>query len=261
MKYYYADELNKTAGPVTLEALKELIKEGKLNADPMVVIQGQTDWKLLSATSLQPPSPPTGMTQATQAAEQAKAASKDALEVLKLIATDPVGSLPSAFEKLGSHRAMRAGFALGSVSVVCALFLVYRTISGLGAQAAFGDLFKILLVSVVPFASLLAVCIGIKKLFKGEGALGHDAFIAGTAQLPTTILLLATAILGMGNVEVLIVIGLFSLCLTVLMLFSGFVRIYKIKEQTATYAVPLAILVNVWLCKIIYSSMFSHFLN
>ena len=178
MKLYYADGLNKTAGPVALEALKELINGGKLKADPMVAIEGQADWKLLSATNLQPPPPPTGLTQPAQAAEQARAASKDALEVLKLIATNPVGSLAPAFERLGVHRAMRAGFALGSVSIVCALFLLYRTISSLGAQVPFGDLFKIFLVSVVPFASLLAVCMVIKKLFRGEGVLGHDAFIA-----------------------------------------------------------------------------------
>ena len=49
MKYYYADAQNKTAGPVSLEELQALVKAGALKSDPMVVPDGGTEWKPLSA--------------------------------------------------------------------------------------------------------------------------------------------------------------------------------------------------------------------
>jgi hypothetical protein len=58
MKFYYADAQNQTAGPVTLEELQALIKAGTVKNDPMVVLEGRTDWKPLSATPVQPASAP-----------------------------------------------------------------------------------------------------------------------------------------------------------------------------------------------------------
>ena len=49
MKYYYADAQNKTAGPVSLEELQALVKAGALKSDPMVVPEGGSEWKPLSA--------------------------------------------------------------------------------------------------------------------------------------------------------------------------------------------------------------------
>jgi hypothetical protein len=51
MKLYYADSQNKTAGPVTQEELQVLIRAGVIKNDPMVVVEGGTEWKLLSTIS------------------------------------------------------------------------------------------------------------------------------------------------------------------------------------------------------------------
>jgi VIT1/CCC1 family predicted Fe2+/Mn2+ transporter len=98
-----------------------------------------------------------------------------------------------------------------------------------------------------------------KKLLKGEGTLGHDCFIAGACLLPGAFLALVTAILGEGNLEVIIALGVVFVCLMILMLFSGFTRIYKIKESLATSAVPMTLLVCCWISKVIYTAMFNHF--
>jgi hypothetical protein len=58
MKFYYADAQNKTAGPVTLEELQVLIKTGALNSNLMVVPEGQSEWKPLSAYVGQQPGMP-----------------------------------------------------------------------------------------------------------------------------------------------------------------------------------------------------------
>jgi hypothetical protein len=52
MKYYYLDLQNKTAGPVTLDELSVLIKNGAINNNPMVVVEGGTQWQPLSTVLL-----------------------------------------------------------------------------------------------------------------------------------------------------------------------------------------------------------------
>jgi hypothetical protein len=49
MKYYYADAQNKIVGPVSLDELRALVIAGGLKSDPMVVPEGGSDWKPLSA--------------------------------------------------------------------------------------------------------------------------------------------------------------------------------------------------------------------
>jgi hypothetical protein len=264
MKFYYADQQNKTAGPVSQEELQRLIKEGIIKNDPMVVVEGRSDWKPLSSTNIQS-SPAAGEMpagsppQVSQAAEKTAVACKDALEAFKLFVTDPVGGMPRAFEKLGTQRAVGAGLAFGGVSLVCLCFLIYKIFKIFGAGCTFDDFFKMLMVSAVPFASLLVVCMAGNKMLKGEGMFGHDCFIAGASLLPGAFLALLTAILGIGNLEVIIALGVVSVCLMVLMLFSGFTRIYKIKESLATIAVPVTLLICCWLSKVIYVAMFNHF--
>ena len=123
MNYYYTDAKNQTAGPVTLEALQTLIRDGVVKPDPMVIHEGGTQWQPLSAysrpaagapaaipsgaptaaaaqfcakcgtrltgTSNFCPScgaPSAGGHQAAAAAEKVKAASQDALAAFKILA-------------------------------------------------------------------------------------------------------------------------------------------------------------------------------
>jgi hypothetical protein len=265
MKYYYAEAQNKSAGPACLEEIQRLIEAGTLKKDPMVVAEGQTEWKRLSVTNTRPPAASTavasGQNQAAQIAEQIIAASKNALEAFRVLATDPVGGMPRALDKLGSQRARGAGFAFGAGTVLCLVFLIYRVFSrsGLGTPTPFADLLKMLLVSAVPFASLLAVCAAINKLAKGGIAFGHDCFIAGASLLPTAFFALVAAILGLESTDILASLGVFSFCVTVLMLFSAFTRVYKLTERLASISVPAALLVTFWLSKALCTALLNHF--
>lgn len=49
MKYYYVNTQGKTEGPATLEQIQELVRNGQLKNDPMVIPDGGTNWKALSA--------------------------------------------------------------------------------------------------------------------------------------------------------------------------------------------------------------------
>jgi hypothetical protein len=48
MTFYYLDRQNKTSGPVSWEALQELINQGDLDGNPMVVEEGGSEWKPFS---------------------------------------------------------------------------------------------------------------------------------------------------------------------------------------------------------------------
>jgi hypothetical protein len=260
MKYYYAGPDNKTTGPVTLDEIQTLIKNGTLKSDPMVVPEGSTDWKPLSAHTGQapaggppPPPPPAGSHQAALAAEKAKEASKDALAAFKTLATSPVVGMAPAFNGLGPARAMGAGIAFGVVSALLLVFVSYRMTSGYEHNAGF--FFKSLLASLVPFVSLVAATFGARMVFGGQGGINHDCFVAGASMLPLVLVFLVTFILGPQNYQIIGVCFIFGICLTVLMLFAGLTRISGISEKAATFAVPCVVLISIVLSKVLENAI------
>lgn len=48
MKYYYIDKNNQSAGPASLDEIRALAAAGTIAADPQVVPEGGSEWKLLS---------------------------------------------------------------------------------------------------------------------------------------------------------------------------------------------------------------------
>jgi hypothetical protein len=191
------------------------------------------------------------------AADTVKAASKDALQAFKMFASNPVAGLSVAFESLGQARALGVGITFGALFSLCVLFGIYQLLPEWGRPPGFGGFIKILVVAVMPFISLFGVSVLGRKAFRGEGGFGHDSFIAGASLLPFGFVALLAAILGLGNMEVIAVFTVFTVCLTILMLFAGLTRICKISERSATIAVPLMLIASAWLSKIIYTAMLS----
>ena len=301
MKYYYTDTQNQTAGPVTLEALQTLIRDGVVKPDPMVIHEGGTQWQPLSAysrpaagapaavpsgaptaaaaqfcakcgtrltgTSNFCPScgaPSAGGHQAAAAAEKVKAASQDALAAFKIFATNPVGGLSTAFETLGPTRALGVGLTFGAVFALSVLLAIYRLTSNIGGFSVphdFSFFMKALLISVMPFAGLFGTTILARMSMRGQGSFGHDSFIAGAATLPLSFMALLEFILGAGNMNIVGFFGVFAFCLLVLMLFTGLVRISRITEQLATIAVPAILIVTGFLCKLVGSAVLNSYMN
>jgi hypothetical protein len=191
------------------------------------------------------------------AADKVRVASKDALQAFKMFASNPVAGLSVAFESLGQARALGVGITFGVLFSLCFLLGIYRLLPEWGRPPGFGGFIKTLVVAVVPFISLFGAGVLGRKAFRGEGGFGHDSFIAGASLLPFGFVALLAAILGLGNMEVITVVTLFAVCLTILMLFAGLTRIYKISERSATMAVPLMLIASSWLSKIIYAAMLS----
>jgi hypothetical protein len=182
-----------------------------------------------------------------------KVASKDSLTAFKLLALNPVGELSSAFQSLGEARGLAVGIVFGVVFAICCVLVGHRLIPQWLRPGGF--FFKILVVSFVPFLSLLGASALVRTFFRGRGGLGADSFIAGASLLPFGVLALLGSFLGLGNLEVIALAALFANCLVILMLFAALTRIYALSERQATLAVPLMLVVTAWLCKVVYAAM------
>lgn len=189
------------------------------------------------------------------AAKRTEAVLRDALEALKGFVSNPVDRLPLAFEKLGPSRAGWVGVAYGGVFWLCLILAACRLWPSWSRPHGFGGFIQISLASAVPVLSLFgAVALG-RKIFRGQGAVTHDGFIAGTSCLPLALAALGGFILGFANLQIIALFVLFGVCLTNLMLFAGLTRICKITERDATVAVPLILVTSGWLSKVIYAPL------
>ena len=196
----------------------------------------------------------------SSAADRVKTTSKEALEAFKIFATNPVGGLSVAYERLGDTRAFGVGITFAVVSIICCLVGGYLLLPQfIRSELGGGGIIKAVLVLAVPFASILAVGVAIRAIFHGQGKFGADSFLAGAVLLPLAALVLLAGILGIGNVEVIAIAGVFAICFSLFMVFAGYTSIYKISERLATICVPTMILISAWLMKIIYVAMLKQY--
>ena len=129
--------------------------------------------------------------------------------------------------------------------------------SVLGAVTARG-VYKLFLITCVPFISIALSSALIRKLFSDEeGSFGGDVFVAGIALMPLALVMLITGIVGIANWEVTIVRSVAALCYTIILLYSGCTIIGRIRDTAAAIAVPVMLLLSGWLTKIILTKLFS----
>ena len=191
--------------------------------------------------------------------DEVKARSRDAWAGIKLFAKSPVGGLPQSYAMF-EGRAIQVGAAFAVIYEITFFLGMYMMASraagifGLGirvSDASVGDVFKLLIIGLVPFASLVGAGVLARKVFHGSGVLAGDVYTAGASLLPFGLAVLATAILGAANFEVIIVLLVFALSYNILMLYSGCSRIAGISEAGAAPAVPVMLIISAWLTKVI----------
>ena len=191
-------------------------------------------------------------------ADTVKAAYGSALSALKAFAGDPVGRLPDAYAALGDARALRVGLTYGVVSVLCFLlggYLLLPFREGLFDFLGFGGVLKCLLFGVIPFGCTWLGSLAVRKVLGGQGATGGDAFVAGAALLPTSCAMVLGGLIGFENPGALGALSVLAGCTGVLMLFSGYSRIAGLTERATTLAVPLVVLLTLWLGQRIATSV------
>ena len=181
-----------------------------------------------------------------------------------MFAKSPVGGLAESFALFDDQRAIQVGIIFAIV-YEAALFLgVYilgsKAAGLLGGRLPIGELtaaqmFKVLVLGLVPFASLVGAGALARAIFRGTGRFAGDVYTAGAVLLPSGFLALVASLLGVANMEVILVLALFSLTYSILMLYSGCSRIGNISEAGAAPAVPIILLVSAWITKIIVTAM------
>lgn len=188
--------------------------------------------------------------------EKLKARSQDALNAVKIIAANPVGGLPAAFQSLEKRQAMEVGIAFGVAFELCAVIGLYFLLPRWEGSPGLGEILKLLVLGLVPFAATAGASALARRIFAAPGgSIESDVFIAGTSVLPFGVVFLLAGILGAANFEVIAIAAVFSLSYTILILYTGCTRISGISEQRAAPAVPIIVLITAWLSKILLAAL------
>jgi hypothetical protein len=149
---------------------------------------------------------------------------------------------------------MGVGIVFAVFSILC-MFIGFYVALPAFSRPEFGDSLKFIVFGAIPFLSLLAASAATRKVFGGKGSFHGDCFIAGASLLPFGVLVLVSGILGLANFEITALLVIFALCYGILMLYTGVSRISLVSESRAAFAVPVIIIVSLWLTKIIFGAM------
>jgi len=257
--WYYAEGEEKR-GTFTEEQMKELLSQAKINGNTPVWRKGLEQWQQLKKTELSkyitkemPDLPNTSDAAenakiATQAAlSKAKEATGHAITAIKIIITDPMGGQGKAWQLLGEDRGMLAGLAC--ITSYCLVPLLYLYLNGFSREPVKTQLIFILFVALTPaliaFSSFITSMIFVKN-----SSIKGVTFSTGIAMLPILVNMVAAGILGIGNIEIVIVISIFSLTSFCLLLNAGLIQVHNLSTRVAFWCTPLIITILLYGCKI-----------
>lgn len=188
---------------------------------------------------------------ASEVASKVKSTLNDAIQGLKIFLINPVGGLPVFFQGLGKERALGVGIAFGIAYVVCFVFACQKFLTQFSSNSS---LFNFILASAANFLSIAGASFLTRKLFRGYGSFQGDIFIAGVALVPASLLLLISSLLGITNVEIIVIVMVVAITYTILMIYTGCHKISGIPENAAALAVSVMLLLSGWLFKILILS-------
>jgi hypothetical protein len=188
---------------------------------------------------------------ASQVASKVKSTLNDAIQGLKIFLINPVGGLPFFFQGLGKERALGVGIAFGIAYVVCFVFACQKYLTQFSSNSS---LFNLILASAANFLSIAGASFLTRKLFRGYGSFQGDIFIAGVALVPASLLLLMSSLLGITNLEIIVIVMVVAITYTILMIYTGCHKISGIPENAAAFAVSVMLLLSGWLFKILILS-------
>lgn len=198
---------------------------------------------------------------AAQLRDQLAVSSRDAAGALRALSLDPVSGLPTAYQSLGP-RAFGAGAALavffslaGAIGASLAARRAFVPFLGIGGQLGIGGFFKLLLSFLVLPTGLALACFAIRKVLGSAPGLSVDILTAGAALAPLGVTLLLGGILGMANLEVILLLLLFAFVYLVLILHSGLTKAGALRERASAPAVPVVLILALWLSKVVFVAL------
>ncbi|NET33719.1 MAG: J domain-containing protein [Cyanothece sp. SIO1E1] len=167
----------------------------------------------------------------------------DVFVVAVSILFNPGGSLLSAYTRLTPRRAMAIGMMLAAIAI--SSFTV-------GAYLSWQAIFPVSILALslaggtagLSLISMSAIARGIIRRRQGWAG---DIFLAGTTLLPLGLLMLASTVAPLLGKGLMLPLTVFASCYAILTLYNGYTQIQNFSEQTATFLVPLTLLVSGWL--------------
>jgi hypothetical protein len=192
--------------------------------------------------------------------ERAVAASKDAARAVKLLLTDPVGSIGAAYDALSGRQPVDVGITFCAVfilSCVLGMRTVARSVSSGLVSVSIGvkEILQVALLAAVPAATIVAIFFGIHLAVRQEKSLPRALFAGGAALIPLALFNLAGGLLGPENWQVLALLALVALSYTILLLYAGCRDVLKASSAISAAAVPVIIVVTAWVTKIVAAAM------
>lgn len=193
---------------------------------------------------------------------QASVSLQDGRTLFKGLITDPVTALAGALGSLGEHRAKNtgivlslgfavaaaAGFTAGTNEIMAGLSFFTR--GAFGGGSGLGNFLEWVLRFLVLPAAIAGVSYGVRRVLGAPAPLATDILTAGAAVVPMGLSILVAGILGVTNIEVALILTLFSLSYLVLLLFIGLTRLGGISDAAGAPAVPVVLLLSGWVVSI-----------
>jgi tetratricopeptide (TPR) repeat protein len=166
----------------------------------------------------------------------------EAIFAFKSFSLNPTGGLLPAFASLNKQQAIAVGILYGGIFNICFVYGAYVIGEGFLSRS----LLKLIVVGLVPFVSLAVISAIARGVFRSNGSLSGDFFLAGACLLPLSFLILLSTIsqfLPFGTMQVL---SIFVSCYTILMVYSSCTQISNLSERVAAFIVPVMLLVSGW---------------
>jgi len=196
--------------------------------------------------------PPLGLN-----ADRAVAASKDAARAVKLLLTDPVGSIGAAYDAF-TPKAMDVGIAFCAffiLSSLLAIRIIALQFGGGFFSIGFKEVLKVLLIAAVPAACIIAIFIALQLVTTKQKDIARAIFAGGAVLLPLALFNIVGGILGIGNWDVVSVVALFMICYMILLLYAGIRDVLKVSSPLAALSVPLVLIATWFLTKTILNAV------
>ena len=173
--------------------------------------------------------------------------------------SNPVGGLFPAYQQLGAKQAGEVGAVFMAAYAILVMLLVYMTKTfGIMRPDDFGGFVKLFFTVLACQLAWPAAMIIVRLINRRDGSIGGEVFVAGAISLVGGMALLLISILGLGNIEVLLIILLISICVVVLQVFVGLTRISGLDERIGTFMVPVVLVGACWLAKIIFMAVYGN---
>jgi hypothetical protein len=190
---------------------------------------------------------------ASPSSDKVLAVTQLCLKLTRLVFVDPMQGLPAAACVLAKREALEVGLVLAVLFDLCATLALALRLPG---DSSADSVLKLLIASAVPPVAITAGGYLARKVFRSpDGSLESDLLVAGLSLLPLALLFAAGAILGLGNIEVVGIVAVFALCYTVLILFACLTQVSAVRLAVAAPAVPIIILLTLWLAKIVFAAL------